>query len=78
MTDWSSATLDEEGHYTQQSDIRQLGVLMARVQQESGLEIAAAGEDLKNLLLGKSISAAEILHHGYLLDTREEDASQPT
>ena len=73
FTGWEEGTfqqkMDEEGQilylYTCQSDLYQLGKIMA--QWEGAQPLSAAGADLKEKLMGpRAICAADLLRHDFL------------
>ena len=75
MTSWTEDTLDD-GCYTIQSDIFQLGKVFKHLTTVNGLEIPSCGLALMEQMLAKSITAEAILKHPYLVESREADLSQ--
>ena len=62
---WDDGTLDVQGRYTTASDVQLIGKLMGDPRLE-GVRLSAVGEDLRQRMLDKSISAAEALQHPWL------------
>ena len=77
LTRWDDGTLAENGSYTVESDIYQLGRAFERLVAINKIEVGADGKDLMDRLLAKSIAADGILGHQFLLQTRDQDLSQP-
>ena len=68
-------TLEEQGRYTAASDVQLIGQLMGDPRLE-GMRLPAAGEELRQRMLDKSIGAAEALQHPWLALAGGKGAAQ--
>ena len=64
---WTSSTLDENGRYTERSDMEQIGVLMQSWETASGQQLKAHARTLMEALVTKSLSADDALQHEWVI-----------
>ena len=64
---WTRSTLDENGCYTDRSDMEQIGVLMQSWDTASGQQLEPKQRTLMEALITKSLSADEALQHEWFM-----------
>ena len=64
---WTRKTLDENGCYTDRSNMEQIGMMMQRWETASGQHLEAHARTLMEALVTESLSAHEALQHKWVL-----------